>query len=440
MRFWKKHIKWKADRKMKYDDYKPYLSPALSKSTELIIESGKGCYLTTTDGVKYLDFVQGIAVNSLGHSHPRVVAAVAEQAAKVMNASFNMVSFPTTLALAKRLAGILPGELGTIFFSNGGAEATDGALKLAKAYTKRPAIIAFKGSFHGRTIGATSVTASNSKYRKYYEPLMGSVYFTPYPSKDLCPDGMTPSERTEYCLRELTSLFEYVVAPEMVAAIIVEPIQGEGGYVVPEKAFLKGLRDICSKNGILLIFDEIQAGYGRTGKMFACENFDVVPDIMTLGKAIAGGLPMSAVVSTPEIMSHWLPGMHGTTFGGNPVVAAAALAVLDEFEESHIIDNCVSMGAYLKGKLLDLKSKYPVISDVRGLGLMMAIEFTNPDGTPGGNLLTQVKDSCLNKGLLTLSCGVKNNGMRFATPLNVTAAEIDEGLGILEAALKELSV
>lgn len=424
---------------MKYGDYKSYLSPALAKSTELIIESGRGCYLTTTDGVEYLDFVQGIAVNSLGHSHPRVVAAVTEQVGKVMNASFNMVSFPTTLTLAKRLSAILPGDLGSVFFSNGGAEATDGALKLAKAYTRRPAIIAFKGSFHGRTIGATSVTASNSKYRKYYEPMMGSVYFTPYPSADLCPPGMSPSERTDYCLRELTSLFDYIVAPEMVAAIIVEPVQGEGGYVVPEKAFLQGLREICNKHGILLIFDEIQAGYGRTGKMFACENFDVVPDIMTLGKAIAGGLPMSAVVSTPEIMSKWLPGMHGTTFGGNPVVAAAALAVLDEFEESKILENCNKMGAYLKGRLLELQKNYPIISDVRGLGLMLAIEFANPDGTPGGNLLTAIKDSCLEKGLLTLSCGVKGNGMRFATPLNVTEKEIDEGLSILETALQEIT-
>jgi len=424
---------------MKYGDYKSYLSPALAKSTELIIESGTGCYLTTTDGVEYLDFVQGIAVNSLGHSHPRVVAAVTEQVGKVMNASFNMVSFPSTLTLAKRLSAILPGDLGSVFFSNGGAEATDGALKLAKAYTRRPAIIAFKGSFHGRTIGATSVTASNSKYRKYYEPMMGSVYFTPYPSADLCPAGMSPSERTDYCLRELASLFDYIVAPEMVAAIIVEPVQGEGGYVVPEKEFLQGLREICNKHGILLIFDEIQAGYGRTGKMFACENFDVVPDIMTLGKAIAGGLPMSAVVSTPEIMSKWLPGMHGTTFGGNPVVAAAALAVLDEFEESKILENCNKMGAYLKDRLLELKKNYPIISDVRGLGLMLAIEFTNPDGTPGGNLLSAVKDSCLQKGLLTLSCGVKGNGMRFATPLNVTEKEIDEGLSILETALQEIS-
>jgi len=424
---------------MKYGDYKSYLSPALAKSTDLIIESGRGCYLTTTDGVEYLDFVQGIAVNSLGHSHPRVVAAVTEQVGKVMNASFNMVSFPTTLTLAKRLSAILPGDLGSVFFSNGGAEATDGALKLAKAYTRRPAIIAFKGSFHGRTIGATSVTASNSKYRKYYEPMMGSVYFTPYPSADLCPPGMSPSERTDYCLRELTSLFDYIVAPEMVAAIIVEPVQGEGGYVVPEKAFLQGLREICNKHGILLIFDEIQAGYGRTGKMFACENFDVVPDIMTLGKAIAGGLPMSAVVSTPEIMSKWLPGMHGTTFGGNPVVAAAALAVLDEFEESKILENCNKMGAYLKGRLLELQKNYPIISDVRGLGLMLAIEFTNPDGTPGGNLLSTIKDSCLEKGLLTLSCGVKGNGMRFATPLNVTEKEIDEGLSILETALQEIT-
>lgn len=423
---------------MKFKDYEKYLSPALAKATDLVMESGHGCYMTDVDGNEYLDFVQGIAVNALGHCHPRVTEAVIEQTKKLMNGSFNLVNFPTTLELAKRISEVTPGNLNSIFFSNGGAEANDGALKLAKAYTGRPAIIAFKGSFHGRTVGATTITASNSKYRKYYEPMMGSVYFAPYPSKDLCPEGYDEKQRTKFCLDELESLFKYIVAPEMVAAIIMEPVQGEGGYVVPTKEFVQAVREICTKHGILLIFDEIQSGYGRTGKMFAGENFDVVPDIMTCGKAIAGGLPMSAIISTPEIMAKWKAGMHGTTFGGNPVCAAAAIAVLDEYKESSILDNVIEMGAYLRTKLEALKEKYTCISDVRGLGLMLAIEFSHEDGTPAGEVFGKVRDECFKHKLLTLACGVNNNGMRFATPLNVKKEEIDKGIEILDKVLSEV--
>lgn len=423
---------------MKFDDYKEYLSPALAKATDLVMESGKGSYMIDSNGDQYLDFVQGIAVNALGHCHPKVVEAIINQTKKLINGSFNLVNFPTTLELAKRISEVTPGELNSIFFSNGGAEAIDGALKLAKAYTKRPAIIAFKGSFHGRTIGATTVTASNSKYRKYYEPMAGSVYFSTYPSKDLCPKGFNEKERAEYCLNELDSLFKYIVAPEMVAAILMEPIQGEGGYVVPPKEFVQGVRELCNKYGILLIFDEIQSGYGRTGKMFAGENFDVVPDIMTVGKAIAGGLPMSAIISTKEIMEEWHPGMHGTTFGGNPVCAAAGLAVLDEFENSNILENVNKMGAYLKEKLEVLKEKYSCISDIRGIGLMVAIEFSHEDGTPAGDVFSKVRDECFKNKLLTLACGVYGNGLRFATPLNVTAEEIDKGIAIIDNVLSEI--
>lgn len=423
---------------IRYEDYKRYLSPALAKGTNLVVKSGKGCYLTDVNGKKYLDFVQGIAVNALGHCHPKIVEAITGQVSNLINASFNLVSYESTLTLAKRIAEITPGNLTSVFFSNGGAEATDGALKLARVYTKRPAVIAFEGSFHGRTVGAASVTGSNSKYRKYLEPLMGSVYFTPYPSADLCPVGFNEKQRSDFCLKELKNLFDYLVDPETVAALLMEPVQGEGGYVVPPREFVEGVRKICTKYGILLIFDEIQAGYGRTGKMFAGENFGVVPDIMTCGKAIAGGLPMSAVISTPKIMAQWHPGMHGTTFGGNPVCAAAGCAVLDAFREEHVLENCNRMGAYLKEKLLGLQKKYPVIGDVRGLGLMLAIDLRNEDGSPAGEKLSKLKELCFENGLLTLSCGVHGNCMRFATPLNVKKEELDEGLSIIESGLKQV--
>ena len=421
---------------MNFNDYKKYLSPALSKSTDLIMEKAQGMYITDVNGDTYLDFVQGIAVNAFGHSHPKIVQAAKDQIDKLTTASFNMVNYPTTLELARRLSDKLPGNINSIFFSNGGSEANDGAIKLAKAYTHRPAIISFKGSFHGRSIGATTVTASNSKYRKYYEPMMGSVYFTTYPSKDLCPKGYDEHQRAEYCLNELQQLFDYVVDPEMVAAILMEPVQGEGGYVVPPVEFVKGVRELCDKHGILLILDEIQSGYCRTGKMFASEHFGVVPDIMTMGKAIAGGFPMSAIASTEEIMSKWAPGMHGTTFGGHPVCAAAGLAVLDLIEEENILENVNNQGEYLKSRLNEMQKKYPIMGDVRGLGLMVAVSFHDPkDGSPSAKMLQEVAKYCLEHKMITLSCGVHGNGFRFATALNVTKEELDKGLEIFEAAV-----
>ena len=294
------------------------------------------------------------------------------------------------------------------------------------------------GSFHGRTVGATAITGSNSKYRKHYNPLMGNVYFAPYPGKDLCPDGMDEDERAEYSLWELNKLLKYVVFPEDVACIYMEPVMGEGGYVVPSKKFVQGVREICDKHGILLIFDEIQCGYGRTGTMWASEHFDVVPDIMTVGKAIAGGLPMSAVLSTPEIMSKWPVGTHGTTFGGNPCAAAAGCVVLEQYKDGTLLEHVNEMGAYLKEKLNVLMDKYPCISDVRGIGLMIAIEFSHEDGSPAPDIWQKVKAGCFKRHMLTLNCGVNGNGMRFATPLNVKKEELDEGLAILEESISEM--
>ena len=421
---------------MRFEDYKEYLSPALAKATDVVAESAKGCYITDVNGKEYLDFVQGIAVNALGHCHPEIVDAICEQTKKLITGSFNLVNYPTSLELAKQIAKVTPGNLDVIFFSNGGAEANDGALKLARNYTHRPGIIAFRGSFHGRTLGAASITGSNSKYRKNYEPLLPAVYFTPYPICYRCPYNTSEDKCSMDCLEELQRTFDYLIPPENVAAVIMEPVMGEGGYVVPPEKYVKAIRELCTKHGILLIFDEIQSGYGRTGKMFASEHFNVVPDVMTLGKAIAGGLPMSAIVSTKEIMDTWKPGMHGTTFGGHPVCAAAGLAVLKAFEDEHILENCNNQGNYLKERLLELQKKYPVMGDVRGLGLMMAVEFINPDDkSPSANALNKVKEYCFNHGMLTLSCGVHGNGFRFATPLNITKEELDKGLTIFENAL-----
>lgn len=420
-------------------DYQTYLSPALAKTTDIVLERGQGSYVWDTSGRRYLDWVQGIAVNALGHCHPRVVAAVQAQVGQLMTASFNMGYYEKTMEWAKRIAEVAPGDLGTTFFSNGGAEAIDGAIKLARAHTGRAGIIAFKGSFHGRTIGATSVTASNAKYRLGYDPLVGGVDFTSYPAPGQAPQGLTGDDLADYALGQLEDIFAYVRAPQSVAAILMEPIQGEGGYIVPPASYVQRVRELCDQHGILLIFDEIQAGFGRTGKFFASENFDVVPDIMTIGKAMAGGLAASGVVSTPEIMASWGPGRHGGTFGGNPVVAAAGLAVLDEFAESDILSGVNKMGDYLAQRLDQLVKHFPIITDSRGLGLMRAIELNHLDGRPGGDLLEEVRRKCLENGLFTLSCGVRGNGLRFATPLNITTEELDGGLEILAGALSEVT-
>lgn len=412
-----------------------YLSPVLTQATPVIADSAKGSYLTSTDGRRYIDWVQGIAVNALGHCYPAVVEAATAQLSKIMTGSFNLVGYEATGELARRIAEVAPGDLSCVFFSNGGAEATDSALKLARTATGRSGIVAFKGSFHGRTIGATSVTGSSSSYRSSYAPLAGEVYFSSFPATEQCPAGFSAKERADFCLAELRQLFDYLVEPASVAAMIVEPIQGEGGYVVPDPSFLQGLREICSANGILLIFDEIQTGYGRTGTMFCGEHSGVIPDIMTLGKAIAGGLPMSAVVSTQAIMDKWKPGTHGTTFGGNPVSAAAGLAVLGAFEAEDVLAKSKVNGAYLRAKLDALVESSPIVEEVRGEGMMLAIKITQPDGGLGGDLVTRIRALCCERGLLALGCGTNHDCIRLLAPLIVTHDVIDEGMAILAGAI-----
>ena len=415
-----------------------YLSPVLTQATQVVAESGRGSFLTGTDGRHYIDWVQGIAVNALGHCHPAVVEAATAQISRIMTGSFNLVGYEQTGELARRIAAVAPGDLACTFFSNGGAEATDGALKLARSATGRSGIIAFKGSFHGRTIGATSVTGSSASYRSPYESLAGNVYFSSFPATEQCPGGFSAKERAAFCLAELEQVFKYLVEPTSVAAIIVEPIQGEGGFVVPDPSFLQGLREVCTKNGILLIFDEIQTGYGRTGKMFASEHSGVVPDIMTLGKAIAGGLPMSAVVSRPEIHARWKPGTHGTTFGGNPVAAAAGLAVLDTFVAEDVLHNSQVQGTYMRSRLEAIAASSPIVCEVRGVGMMLAIKLAHPDGALGDDLAARVRTLCYERGLLVLGCGTNHDCVRFLAPLVITADVIDDGLSILESAIADV--
>lgn len=390
------------------------LSPVLSHYTTLEIERGRGIYLISFDGKKYLDFACGIAVTNIGHCHPKVIAATVTQMEKLIHACAGIVYYEPNIALAEKLAKIAPGGLNMTFFCQSGTEAIEGAIKLAKYVKNKPGIICFEGSFHGRTLGALSVTTSKQKYRNHYEPLLPNVFVAPY-SKD-------------------NSLIEVekILKKGSISAIIVEPVQGEGGYIVPSKEFLSGLRSLCNKYEAFLIFDEVQTGFGRTGKMFASEHFEVYPDIMAVAKAIASGLPLGAVIAKESIMNQWSAGSHGGTMTGNPVTCSAALATINVIEGEKLLDNCVKMGNYLKGKLETLKKKWQNILDVRGLGLMLAVEFKDAD------TVKKMLSLCLDGGLILISCGTRDQVIRIIPPLIVTKEQIDSALNIFEGALGQL--
>ena len=422
-----------------YERCMKVMPPVVKRATTMGVTKGEGCYLWSEDGRKILDFASGVAVCNLGHNHPKVVEAAEKQMKELIHGGHNVVYYESYVRLAERLVELTGGDT-MVYFSNSGAEANEGAIKLAKYVTKRPGIIAFRGSFHGRTLATTSLTSSSSVYRKNYEGLLPSVYFAEYPYLYRTPyemkDGKCPKEYFE----QFENIFHTLIDPSMVAAIMMEPVQGEGGYIVPDKEFVQYVREICDKYGILLIFDEVQSGMGRTGKLFAYEHFGVKPDILTSAKGIANGFPLSAVIGKKEIMEQWPAGAHGGTFGGNPVAGAAANAVLDELTDGGMLDNAAKMGDYFKEKLFALQKKYlSVIGDVRGLGLMLAMEMVHPDKTPDADITTAIRTKALEKGLLLLGCGTNHNIVRFIAPTIVTEKEIDIAINIIDECLKELT-
>ncbi len=415
-----------------------HFAQVLYRYTPLVVEHAKGSYLYTVDGRRYLDFACGIAVTNLGHGHPRVIRAAHEQLDKLVHLSVVGHHEPN-IVLAERIAGVAPGKLDKVFFANSGAEAVEGAIKLARYVTGRPAIIAFQGAFHGRTYGALSLTASKSYYRERYEPFLPSIYHVPYPYAYRNPSGPGDEATLKFVFDFIDEMLDTRVPPRNVAAFIVEPVLGEGGYVVPPKAFMPRLRTLCDQHDILLIADEVQSGYGRTGTMFACEHTGVVPDIMTLAKSIASGLPLSAVVASSRLMDQWEPAAHGSTFGGNPVSCAAGIATLDVFEQEGILANTVARGTELVRRLQELKARTPSIGDVRGLGLMVGVELVKKDGAPDKELQTRIRKVCLDSGLVILSCGAHDNVLRIVPPLNLSQEELDEGWEILNGAFQEVA-
>lgn len=399
------------------------------------IDHAAGSYLYTDDGRKILDFGSGIAVNNLGHNYPTVVKAAHEQLDKMVHCRHNLFHYEVETALAERLVGLMGGGY-KVYFSNSGAEAVEGAVKLAKYATERPAVIAFKGSFHGRTMMCTSLTASNSAYRKHYEGLVPSIYFAEYPKLFGTPYKMEDGKCPKQYFTQFDDIFKRLVDPYSVAAILMEPVQGEGGYVVPPCEWVRYVRDICDKYGIMLIFDEVQTGFGRTGNMFAWQTHGVKPDIMSCAKGIANGLPLSAVVGRAEIMDRWTAGAHGGTFGANPVSCAAALATIDALEDG-AIENGRRMGEYFIGELKKLQTQYPVIGDVRGLGLMIGMELVYPDGSPNRELTARIVALALEHNLYLLSCGCDKNVVRFIAPLTAAKEEIDYVLSVLDQVFEQ---
>jgi 4-aminobutyrate aminotransferase len=420
-----------------YETNFPHMSPVWSRIFPIRAERAEGCYIFAEDGKKYLDFTCGIGVTNTGHCHPKVVAAIREQAGLFLHAQVNIIVHKPMMQLIEELRTVVPSSIDGFFFSNSGAEAIEGAVKLARAATGKPNIIVFSGSFHGRTSGAMALTTSKTIYRSGYQPLPAGVFVAPYPYTYKLK--MTEEKASEYCLGALEELLLSQTSPAETAAILIEPELGEGGYVVPPSAFMKGLRDICDRNGIMLIFDEVQSGFGRTGKWFAQEHFAVQPDIMTVAKGIASGLPLSGVFSRLDLMKKWQTGSHGGTYGGNPVACAAGVATIRAMREENMPANAAKRGIQLTTGLRKLQEEYPLIGDVRGLGLMIGTEFTL-NGKPADKAITKaVLHSCEEKGLLLLSCGTYDNVIRWIPPLVVNESQINDALGIFSAALKENS-
>lgn len=422
-----------------YERCKKVMPPVAGRSTTLGVVSGKGCWLTTEDGRRILDFAMGVAVCNLGHNHPKVVEAAKKQIDTLIHGGHNVVYYEPYVSLAERLTALTGGDT-MVYFSNSGAEANEGAVKLAKFVTGRPGIIAFRGSFHGRTLATTSLTSSNSAYRNHYEGLLPSVYFAEYPYLYRTPYRMESGKCPREYFDQFERIFHTLIAPNNVAAMIMEPVQGEGGYIVPPAEFVRYVREICDKYGILLIFDEVQSGMGRTGKLYACEHFGVKPDILTSAKGIASGFPLSAVIGKRKYMEQWTAGSHGGTFGGNPVSCAAAMATLDVLLKDGALENGARMGDYLKEKLKRLQKDYPtVIGDVRGLGLMLGIEIVKPDGRPDPERTAEIRKCALKKGLLLLSCGTNHNVIRFIAPTTVKQEEIDLAVRIMDETMAEVT-
>jgi 4-aminobutyrate aminotransferase/(S)-3-amino-2-methylpropionate transaminase len=407
------------------------IAKPMSLYLPIVAAEGRGSTLTDVDGNTYIDFTGGVGCLNVGHAHPRVVEAVQEQAARFLHTDFTMIPYEVCVTLAERLLAVAPfsGPAKAAFF-NAGTEAVENAAKFARAYTGRPALICFEGGFHGRTLLSLTLTSKTHPYKAGLGPFAPEVYRVPFPNEYR---GITSAD----ALAALERAFVTEVAAENVAAIFFEPVQGEGGFIVAPPEFVTGVREICDRHGIVLVADEVQTGFGRTGRMFAMEHYGVEPDLMTVAKSIAAGLPLSGVLGKAEIMDAPGDSAVGGTYVGNPVAQAAALAVLDVFEEESLVDRAERIGETIRGRMLGWQERHPQIGDVRGLGAMLAIEYVRDPGTkePAPELAARVAEEAAQRGLLLLKAGTYSNCNRVLCPLVITDSELDEALGAWQDAL-----
>jgi 4-aminobutyrate aminotransferase len=413
------------------------LSPVWTHLTEIKPERAEGIYLYDAGGVRYTDFTSGIGVTNTGHCHLRVVQAIKDQADKLIFGQMNIVIPPVSVALAEALNDVTPPTINRFFFSNSGAEAVEASVKLARHATGKRNIIVFQGSFHGRTAQTMAMTTSKYIYRHNYQPLPAGIFVAPFPFSYYY--GWDDEGATEFCMEQLDYLTHGQTTPEETAAVIIEPVLGEGGYVPAPVGFLQELRKFCTQNKILLIVDEVQSGFGRTGKFFAFEHAGIEPDIIVMAKGLGSGLPISGIASSQELMAEWVPGTHGGTYGGGSAISmAAALATVQVLQDENLAGNAANRGDQLISALRKLQNKYPVIGDVRGLGLMVATEFTKK-GRPDKDTAKAVQTACLEKRLLLLTCGTYENIIRWIPPLIVTPEQIDEAVQIFGKSLEEIA-
>jgi 4-aminobutyrate aminotransferase len=414
------------------------VSGTIYRYTDIAFQRGEGVYLYDFEGRKYLDFISGIATMNVGHCHPKVVEAISEQAKLLIHGASHVGYMEPYVEILEALKLVAPGNLrnGKGILVNSGSEAVETGVKLARYITKRPMILAFTDSFHGRTMGALALTSSNTIFRERLPGLLTGVYHTPYPYCYRCPLKYESAADCELvCLNLVEKALQTVVPPEDLAAIIVEPIAGEGGYIVPPDGFLSGLREICDRVGALLIADEVQTGLGRTGKMFAVEHWNVEADVVCLAKALGGGLPLGGVLAKKELMDHWPPAAQGTTFGGNPVACRAGLTSLNIILEEDLMPHALEIGDYIQTRFREAQSDLPIIGDVRGKGLMVAVELVNPDGSSAEEIIKKVIKEMGNEGIVMTKCG--SSALRFAPPLIISKEQAGEGLDIILSVLRK---
>ena len=420
-----------TDLNSRHDDV---MAPVIAFDTDIHAVKADGIWVTDIDGNRWADFACGTAVVNLGHNHPAVVEAARAQLGNLVHSGM-IFRYESVVTAAEKLRGITPSGIEKFAFANSGAEAVEAAVKLSKYSTGRQGVVTFRGGFHGRTMGSVTYTTSSAKYRDGYHPVLGSVFVAPFPHAYRW--GMTEDEAVESSLRELVLMFKHVVTPKNIAAFLIEPVQGEGGYIPAPTAFLDAIRDLADEHGIELIYDEIQSGFGRTAEWFATDHYDAKPDVMAIGKGIANGLPLSAYGASREMIDAWPVGAHGTTFGGNPVSTAAAVAVIDTMEG--LLPHARELSKRSFERFDELAGKHATIGDVRGLGLMIGVELVEDLQTrvPSKPAMQHIKQYVMERELIIISCGPDGNVIRFIPSLVTTREELDWAIGLIDEALTD---